>query len=140
MKLIQSTQKSFGFLGITSDQSTQKYPINWKILMVSLSYGSSTISQLMFLKQTIKSASNFVEYADCVFVFVANILVDLCYAISVFYCSKLFVYIGNCEKLIGKSECNLYVQNLNPSISTFKKIFNMTLKNRICVCGIKSQI
>lgn len=104
MKLFQLAQKRFALVGITSDQSIQKYPFNWKILLVSLSYGSSSVFQLLFLKQALRSAnSDFMEYTDFVFVFAANIVVGICYAISIFYRSKFFAYIGNCEKIANKS-------------------------------------
>lgn len=103
MKLMLLAQSSFALLGITSDQSIRNYPFNWRILLVLVSYGSSSISQLIFLNRTIKSATSFVEYSECVFVFAANILVDICYSISAFYRSKLFKYIDDCEKIVDES-------------------------------------
>lgn len=104
MKLLQFVQRSYALLGIASDQLKRKYRFNSSILLVSFSYSASSISQLIFLSRVINSASSFTEYSECVFVFAANILTDICYAISVFNTPKLFSFIGNCEELVRESE------------------------------------
>lgn len=71
--------------------------------MTSLLLVSSTAFQLIFLAQASRSVNRFVQYSECVFVLSANVDLDICFAITVFYSSKIFRYIENCEKNADKS-------------------------------------
>lgn len=104
MKLFQFVQKCYAILGITLDQSKQKYPFNWRILTASLCYDSSCIFLLIPVKQAITMDSKFADFAECVFVFAANNLVGICYVITIFCSSKLFAFIDNCEEIADKSK------------------------------------
>lgn len=75
MKLFGLAQTNFAFLGIVSNQSEQKF--NWKILLVSLSYGSSSVSQSMFLMQAISLANSFAECTDSISITAATISVAM---------------------------------------------------------------
>lgn len=106
MKLFTLAQKSYAFLGITSDQPIQKYPFNWKLLMVSLSYGSSSIFYLISYEKEFKWADSFAEYTDWIFVFSSTISVDIFYIFTILNKSKLFCFIDNCAKIVHHSEWN----------------------------------
>ena len=114
MKLFQGAQTTYGILGITPHQSIQKYPINWKILMVSLFHVSNITFCLMNYEKEVKSANSFAEYSDWIFLFTSVVSVATYFAITVLHSSKLFKYIDNCEKIVQKSESN---QNLKPNPS-----------------------
>lgn len=104
IKLFQLIQATYAILGITSHQSVQKYPFNWKILMVSFSYGSSSIIQLIYLTEAIQSANRISECTDSIFITATTISVALYFAISVYYMSELFRFIRGCEKMVDTGE------------------------------------
>lgn len=104
MQLFQFTQEYFALLGITSKQLTQKYPFNYKMWMISFSYGLSSISHMIFFIQAVKSANSFTEYIDSIFGTASTISVAIYFLITVFNKSILFKYIDNCGKNMDKSE------------------------------------
>lgn len=102
MKLFQSARASFASLGIISVRSIHKR--NWKILLVSLSYGSSCVSQTTFLVHAISLANSFAECTDAIFITAATISVAMYFAITVLSTSTLFRLIDYCEQVAKKSE------------------------------------
>lgn len=101
MKLYQLAQASFAILGINSDRSI---PFNWRLFIVSLSYGISIVIQSIFLIKAIQTASSFAEYTDSIFVTAATITVGIYFAISVFQRKKFFEFINDCDEIAANSE------------------------------------
>lgn len=104
-KLFQSTQESYAFLGINSQQSAQKYPLNRRILTVLLIYSLMCISHAIVLIQALSSVNSFTECANSIFGTATSIFIAMCFAITVFYMPQLFKCIENCEKIIDERKC-----------------------------------
>lgn len=102
LKLFQSTQESYAFLGIHSQQSAQKYPFNRRVLAVLSIYSFMCISHLIILIQAIGLANSFTECARSIFGTATSIFITMCFAITVFYMPQLFKCIDNCEKIVDE--------------------------------------
>lgn len=111
MKLFGLARTNYAFLGVVQDRSIQKF--NWKILLVSFSYDSSSVSQSVFLVRSISLASSFAECTDSIFITAATISVAMYFAIQVLSTSKLFRLIDCCEIVAHKSERNFIILKFN---------------------------
>lgn len=133
IKLYQLALTSYSILGISSDQSIQKYPFNWNRLMVSLSYASSSIFYLIRYENELKFASSFAEYTDWIFTFTSTISVDIFYIFTILYKSKLFKFVDNCEKIVTTSELNWNSKWIKKVIKkTTTTNFRIWIKRNIC--------
>lgn len=105
MKFFQTVRKQFAVVGIssTSDQSTQKYPYNEKVLLTFLTYGCTLVSQTVYIFCV---ASGFMEYMECVSALFAGTIIFVCFAAIVFKKRTLFESIDDIEKLIDSSKAN----------------------------------
>lgn len=102
MKFLQSVQKHFATLGISSSQSNHKYPfINGKILMVYLGFLLGIISFCVFL---ILEVNNFQEYTETIFRITLLICMFITFMIVILKMGQLFRLIDDCEKLVDKSK------------------------------------
>lgn len=101
MKLFQIAQKKIAILGITSAQSTQKTPFNWKIIRVYFIYGVAWTSSALFL---FKEAETFDEYTNNIYITSATAMIMFCFTVVVFKMAKLFQFISDCGKVTERGE------------------------------------
>lgn len=104
IKLFQLAQTSYAKLGIISNQSNSKSSFNWRLLLTSLSYGSSSVFYIISYEKELKWADSFADYTDWIFTFTSTISVDIFYVCTILNKAKLFSFIKNCEKIVHLSE------------------------------------
>ena len=101
MKVLQTSQKYFAIMGISSEQSNQKYPMNAKILIGFIVLGYSFVAHLVYL---IYIANTFDKYIECICATVAMAVITTCFLSMVFGMNLLLESIDNIEKLIETSK------------------------------------
>lgn len=101
MKVLQNTQNYFAVLGISSEQSKQKFYFNYKILMGLILLGYSLIAHFVYL---IDIANTFDKYIECICATIAMVVVTTCLVSMIFGMSTLFKSIDNIEQLIDTSK------------------------------------
>lgn len=101
MKIFQTIRKQYAIVGISSsNQSTQKYLFNERILIIFILFGCTIVSQFVY----IYVANSFMDCVDCVFSLSAGIIVCVCFLAIVFRRATLFECIDSIEKLIDSSK------------------------------------
>lgn len=101
MKLLQSTQGSFAFLGITLDQSVQRNPLNERILAAFSTYVLRIGLYNVFL---FRDANTFLEYIENIWLNSAAILVLIGFVVEVLNMDKIFALIDNCVTIVAEGE------------------------------------
>ena len=103
MKVLQTSQKYFAILGISSEQSIQENRLNRKLLMGSILLGHSFVTRLVYL---IYLANSFDKYIECICSTIAVVVITTCFVSMVFRMSILYECIDNIENLIETSKYN----------------------------------
>lgn len=111
IKLFQSTQESYAFLGINSQQSVQKYQFNRRILTIVLIYSLMCISHAIILIQALSSVNSFTECANSIFGTATSFFILMCFAITIYFMPQLFNCIENCEKIVDERKCDSCIQH-----------------------------
>lgn len=101
IKILQIVQKNLITIGICPDSAMHLKSFNGKNLIGLLLLGSATFDMLMYI---FTIAETFAEYTQSIYVCSACILIALALVITIFYSSKLYKTIIDCECLINISE------------------------------------
>lgn len=102
MKILQSVQKYFSHLGISSEQSKQtKRPINARIAMVNLMFVTYIILNCVYLFHV---AGNFKEYTQSIYMTISAISNFSFHTVLVRQMKEWFRLIDGIEKSINRSE------------------------------------
>lgn len=102
MKLFQSTQKYFMYIGITSYQSIKIHPIlNARTLICICLLILNIITHAAYF---IFLANNFEEHTNCVLTISTGFAIVILFASNIWNMKKIFETIENIEDLIQKSK------------------------------------
>lgn len=108
LKIFKTLQKQYANLGISSSsqQTTQKYPFNERVIHCFLFFGWLFVSHFVYIFHV---ANGFMEYVQGICTTCASMIVFVCFTSKVFNETKLFESIANIENLINKSEPYIFM-------------------------------
>lgn len=102
MKILELVQQHYAILGVSaSNQWTQKYPLNERVLFGLLLLGCSFVSHLLYI---FRVASDFMDYMVGICSFSGCTIIVVAFVDIALKKNFLFESIGNVEKLIETSE------------------------------------
>lgn len=101
MKILRKSQKYFAVLGFGSEQSAQKYHMNWKLLMGSILIAASLVFCVLYL---ILIAKTFDKYIESICTTMAIFVIGTCFVSMVFGMDVLIECIDDIEDLIETSK------------------------------------
>lgn len=104
MKIFQSTQKNYLFLGISPIQSNQKHLFNARNTAFSIMFKTSVSFCFVYL---IHVARTFGEYLQCAYIMLALMSGTCAFITIIWKMAKLFEFIDSLEEIVNKSECRL---------------------------------
>lgn len=115
MKIFKTLQKHCAVLGInrSSSQSSQKCPLNERVLFGLLLFGWNIFSHFMFI---LFVANDFMEYMVCICSLSGCIILSVGFASIIFKKSLLFDCIDHIEKFIDSSTSQPFFWNIWPTI------------------------
>lgn len=102
MKVFQKIQSQLAVLGISSisNQSTQVYSFNERIICGYLLFGCTTISQFLYI---FRAADGFIDYMECICTTSANLIIAVCFVAIVYRKTTIFECIDRTESLVDAS-------------------------------------
>lgn len=124
MKILKSNRKNFSFLGITFEQSMQKYPFNWKNLLVIFILCSSTVFNGLYLHY---DAKTFNEYTICVYTTGTGMVSVISFSIVLWKMWPSFIMMNDIEIIFKKSE-SISIKFKCAFFASFVKIVYIRIK------------
>lgn len=101
MKIFQSAEKRLAVLGLTPNQSLKTHPFNRKILVGSLVFAVSILTQFAFL---FRFAHTFMEYTASAYLIANTVSTTVCFVAIIFNMRKLFDIIVGFEQIVNMSK------------------------------------
>lgn len=102
LEIFHTIRRQYAILGISSsNQWTQEYPLNERILLIFIFLECVIVSQFMY---TFRLSHGFLEFMEGTCTTAGSALIFVCFAAVVFRQTTLFEGIGNFEKLINSSK------------------------------------
>lgn len=101
MKLFETVLKNYAILGISLDQSIQKYPFNIKILMT---FTVLCLTIFLHVMHIIYVASNIKERMESITTTSGSLIISIFFVTIVFKMRTVFNCINSFEDIIAMSE------------------------------------
>lgn len=137
IEIFQTFERKFTFIGIGRSLASQKYPINERILIGFIIFGSATGSSVIYIFYEAKDLN---DYTLSTYILSVCILSLFLFAISIFKVQHLYSMKISVENLSNASQCSFpffYIRKLavlmNDQCSTFQ---HTNIVHRNCFSGI----
>lgn len=104
MKIFETSKNYFQALGVDEHYAAQNRRLNTRNIRIFLMLVLSIMLNLLYL---IFTASNFIEYTNCIYWTSTILVAVLIYAMFVWRMRKVFDYVNKIESLIESSKKNL---------------------------------
>lgn len=103
LKAFKIVREDFAMIGIDPTLVTQSYPLNKKIFMGFLLFGSATIFTSVYF---VNYAETFFEYTQSVYLTCVGILFITELLITILKVDTLFEYMNRCDSIMNMSKWN----------------------------------
>lgn len=120
MKIFQTTQKNFSYLGISSLYSTRQCPINGRNLSIFLLLCMCTLISWIYLCHV---ATTFQEYADSVYACSTISIGTAIFACLIWRMRRLFDCLNRMEGIINESKIFASNSRMERKLKQFSLIF-----------------
>lgn len=105
MQILESIREKLEIIGMSNQQSLQKYPFNERNVTCLLLHGINIVCNLGFL---IYGTKDLMEFTDSLFLTITAILTAAIFINLMWKMRELFEFINNLEDIVDQSEWHLH--------------------------------